>query len=217
MRSTFLSAFGLIALLATGEAGAQGRVERRAAPAPSPPATSSPPSAPAPVMPDAPDPPPVLAPVAPLPAPIAVPETPAPLMPLTPPAPPVILPPLAVPVRPTPAPAPVAIVPGAPGSAAPIEGGWRITFGPGTADLNPVTAQAMRDFARGLAPQTTVTVSAFAPGAPEDPSTARRLSLARALAARGVLIAEGIASPRIIVRALGAVRPSPMGRPTGSI
>ena len=65
----------------------------------------------------------------------------------------------------------------------------------------------MRDFARGLAPQTTVTVSAFAPGAPEDPSTARRLSLARALAARGVLIAEGIASPRIIVRALGASPP----------
>jgi hypothetical protein len=39
---------------------------------------------------------------------------------------------------------------------------------------------------------------------PEDPSTARRLSLGRALAARAVLINEGIPSTRIYPRALGA-------------
>ena len=49
-----------------------------------------------------------------------------------------------------------------------------------------------------------VQVTAFAAGSPEDPSTPRRLSLARALAARAVLINEGIASTRIYVRALGS-------------
>ena len=47
-------------------------------------------------------------------------------------------------------------------------------------------------------------MTATAAGAAEDPSTPRRLSLSRALAARGVLIAEGIASPRIYVKSLGA-------------
>ena len=44
----------------------------------------------------------------------------------------------------------------------------------------------------------------MAPGTEEDPSTPRRLSLARALAVRSVLITEGIASPRIYVKAMGA-------------
>jgi outer membrane protein OmpA-like peptidoglycan-associated protein len=155
-------------------------------------------------MPDAPIAPPMIHPAAP-PAPAAeAPAAPPPLMPLAPPAPPVIPPPIAVPARPAPAPAPVEIVAGAPGTAARLDGGWRITFGPGLSALNPATAQALRDLARTLPAQASVTVSAFAPGTPEDPSLARRLSLARALAARGVLIAEGIASPRILVRALGA-------------
>ena len=47
-------------------------------------------------------------------------------------------------------------------------------------------------------------MAAYAAGSPEDPSTPRRLSLARALAARAVLINEGIASTRIYVRALGS-------------
>ena len=42
------------------------------------------------------------------------------------------------------------------------------------------------------------------PGTPEDPSTARRLSLSRALAVRSALMADGVASSRIYVRALGA-------------
>jgi len=45
---------------------------------------------------------------------------------------------------------------------------------------------------------------AYAAGRPEDPSTARRLSLSRALAVRAALMADGISSNRIYVRALGA-------------
>jgi outer membrane protein OmpA-like peptidoglycan-associated protein len=134
-------------------------------------------------------------------------------MPLAPPAPPVIPPPLAVPARPAPVPAPIEIAADAPGTASRTEEGWRITFGPGSSVLNPATAQALRDLARGLPAQASVTVAAYAPGTPEDPSTARRLSLARALAVRGMLIAEGIASPRILVRALGASAPISAGPP----
>ena len=257
MHSVMFLAFALACLLVVGEAGAQGRVDRRAldaltgapaaapvpAPAPAdqerpqrprgaaqprqvlppPPAAAAPASAnsaPAPTMPDAPDPPPTLAPQAQVPATTAppapsappVPPAPAtllpPLLPLEPPAPPVIPPPLAVPMRPVPPPPIVEVVADAPGIASRTDEGWRITFGPGRAALNPATAQAMREMARGLPAHATVTVLAFAPGAAEDPSTARRLSLERALAARGLLIAEGIASSRIFVRALGANQPA---------
>jgi hypothetical protein len=49
-----------------------------------------------------------------------------------------------------------------------------------------------------------VTVQAYAQGTKEDPSTPRRLSLSRGLAARAVLLNDGIASTRIYLRALGA-------------
>ncbi len=51
---------------------------------------------------------------------------------------------------------------------------------------------------------TSFNVVAYAAGTPEDPSTARRLSLSRALAVRSALMADGIGSSRIYVRALGA-------------
>ncbi len=156
-------------------------------------------------MPDAPDPPPVLAPT--VEAAPAVPEptsAPAPLMPFAPPAPPVIPPPLAVPTRPVPPPPVVETVPDAQGSATKTDDGWRITFGPGKSDLNPAMVQALRGLARALPAQASITVSAFAPGTPEDPSSSRRLSLSRGLAVRGVLITEGLVSTRITVRALGA-------------
>jgi hypothetical protein len=54
------------------------------------------------------------------------------------------------------------------------------------------------------ADSATFNVVAYATGTPEDPSTARRLSLSRALAVRSVLMANGISSSRIYVRALGA-------------
>lgn len=175
-----------------------------------PPAAASPPvaqvaapSAPAPTMPDAPDPPPVISPVA-ASAAAELSSAPAPVMPLAPPAPPVIPPPIAVPTRPPPPPPVVEVVADAQGVASKTDAGWRITFGPGKSDLNPAMVRALRDLARALPAQASVTVSAFAPGAPEDPSSSRRLSLARGLAVRGVLITEGLASTRITVRALGA-------------
>ena len=51
---------------------------------------------------------------------------------------------------------------------------------------------------------TSFNVVAYAAGTPGDPSTARRLSLARALAVRSALMANGVGSSRIYVRALGA-------------
>ena len=51
---------------------------------------------------------------------------------------------------------------------------------------------------------TSFNVVAYAAGTPEDPSTARRLSLSRALAVRSALMADGVGSSRIYVRALGA-------------
>ena len=51
---------------------------------------------------------------------------------------------------------------------------------------------------------TTFNVLAYAPGKPDDPSTARRVSLSRAMAVRSALIADGVPSARIFVRAMGA-------------
>jgi hypothetical protein len=67
--------------------------------------------------------------------------------------------------------------------------GIRLDFATGEADLTQATADA---------------VKALAAGVPEDPSTARRLSLSRALAVRSALIAYGVPSERIYVHALGA-------------
>ena len=120
---------------------------------------------------------------------------------------PVALPPptLVVPARPPPPPTPVSVLPAAPGQALTIAGGARITFGPGQSDLNPATDAAIKALmhAAPRSDATTFTVAAYAQGTPEDPSTARRLSLARALAVRSVLITEGVASVRIYVKALG--------------
>ncbi len=186
--------------------------QQRTAPA-QPPAPSPAPPAPVITMPLAPDPPPVIAPLPPAATTaisgsgLSAPEPLPPLVPMAPPGPPVIAPPVAVPTRPTPVPTPVEVVAGAAGEASRIEGGVRITFGPGKADLNAATAGAVRELARALPGNATLTLTAFAPGTPDDPSTARRLSLSRALAARSLLIAEGLPSPRITVRSLGASEP----------
>jgi outer membrane protein OmpA-like peptidoglycan-associated protein len=110
------------------------------------------------------------------------------------------------PPHPVEPPPPVPIVADAAGDATKIVGGTRITFGAGKADLNPVTAAAVSALARVVKadPNIDLNVYAYAAGPPDDPSTPRRLSLSRALAARAVLISEGIASTRIYVRALGA-------------
>lgn len=84
--------------------------------------------------------------------------------------------------------------------------GLRVTFGAGEADLSPDSAAAIKSMAQ-KAPGgdgTTFNVVAYAAGTPDDPSTARRLSLSRALAVRSALMAGGVSSSRIYVRALGA-------------
>lgn len=144
-------------------------------------------------------------PATPPPAPPARPVPP----PAVPPAPPpaaLVPPPVAVPTQRSAPPPPVPVAPDAPGEAAAIPGGTRVTFGPDRSDLNPATEAALRGLARSLKADDSaaVNVLAYAAGGPDDPSTPRRLSLARALAARAVLIHEGIVSTRIYVRALGA-------------
>jgi outer membrane protein OmpA-like peptidoglycan-associated protein len=51
---------------------------------------------------------------------------------------------------------------------------------------------------------TTFNVLAYAANDPDDPSAARRLSLARAIAVRAVLMSDGVPSSRIYLRALGS-------------
>ncbi len=154
-------------------------------------------------------------PPAPAHASAAKPAAPArpPVVPTVPPEIAAIPPAVPVPIsRPPPVPT-VPIADDAPGEATPIPGGVRVTFGPDRADLNPVTEPALRSFARTVkAEQAAVNVVATAAGSADDPSTPRRLSLSRALAARAVLITEGIPSTRIYVRALGANGP-PDGPP----
>ena len=84
--------------------------------------------------------------------------------------------------------------------------GLRVTFGAGQADLSPASAAAIKNIVQSApaGDSASFNVLAYAAGTPEDPSTARRLSLARALAVRSALMADGIASSRIYVRALGA-------------
>ncbi len=130
-------------------------------------------------------------------------------VPAAPPPAPVLPPPIVVPTRPVPPPPPVPVKADAPGEATPQKDGLRLTFGADRSDLNPTTDAAVRALAHTGPPfaATTFTVTAYAAGNADDPSTPRRLSLDRALAVRSVLIAEGIPSTRIYVKALGASMP----------
>jgi outer membrane protein OmpA-like peptidoglycan-associated protein len=131
---------------------------------------------------------------------------PLPTVPLAPPTNPVILPPpQTLPVHPRPQPPPVPIKADAPGAPSFIPGGIRLTFGAGVADLNQANDEALLDIAaRAKAdPALTVSVTAWAPGTTEDPSTPRRLSLDRALAVRAVLINAGLVSDRVLAVAKG--------------
>lgn len=83
--------------------------------------------------------------------------------------------------------------------------GLRLTFAPEQSDLNPASIGSIKELA-AKAPagdDTTFNVKAYSPGKPDDPSTARRVSLSRAMAVRAALVADGVRSARIFVRALG--------------
>ena len=119
--------------------------------------------------------------------------------------------PLPLPVVPTnkPATPPPAVLPTAAGTGAAAPGGLRITFGSGQGEMSPASEQSLKALVAKASRSETVSynVLAYAPGTAEDPSTARRLSLARGLAVRSVLMSAGVPSTRIYVRALGANDP----------
>ena len=83
--------------------------------------------------------------------------------------------------------------------------GLRITFIPGHSDITPDTEDVLRRFARTVpdTPGITVDVRSYASGSSDDASSSRRMSLARSLAVRAALIAGGVPSTRVFVRAFG--------------
>jgi outer membrane protein OmpA-like peptidoglycan-associated protein len=90
-------------------------------------------------------------------------------------------------------------------AAEPITTGLRLAFAPGESDLSPESSTSIKQLAAStpLGDSTTFNVLAYAPGKADDPSTARRVSLSRAMAVRSALVADGVPSARIFVRALG--------------
>jgi outer membrane protein OmpA-like peptidoglycan-associated protein len=106
----------------------------------------------------------------------------------------------------TPAPPPPPISETAKSAASATGEGLRVTFGTGESDLSPASAEAIHGLVKSApaGDATSYNVVAYAAGTPEDPSTARRVSLSRALAVRSALIADGVGSARIYVRALGS-------------
>jgi outer membrane protein OmpA-like peptidoglycan-associated protein len=90
-------------------------------------------------------------------------------------------------------------------SAAPTATGLRLTFAAGESDLSPDSRASIKQLTQAAPPTDTTTfnVLAYAPGRTDDPSTARRISLSRAMAVRTALVADGVPSARIFVRALG--------------
>ena len=93
------------------------------------------------------------------------------------------------------------------GTASPLPNGVRVTFGPQSQDLNPTTEAAVRAVAQGFRANGygSINISAYAEGTPDDPSSARRLALARALTVRAVLINAGVESHRIYPRSMAAI------------
>ena len=146
---------------------------------------------------------------APAPAPSPAPP-PAAGRPVAQPIPPVIPPPSApapqIAAAPVPAPAPVqtaalSTVRLADGSTQ----ASRLPFQTGSSTVTPDSERELRRLAQALAGnENRIQLRAYADGPDDRPSTARRLSLSRALAVRSFLIEAGLRSTRIDVRALGS-------------
>lgn len=98
-----------------------------------------------------------------------------------------------------------AALPPASATAGP-EGGKRLIFAEGTADLDEAAKQVLRAAAETLKTDQNARVQLLAYAGSDDDSAsrARRLSLSRALAVRQFLIKEGVRSTRMDVRALGS-------------
>jgi len=135
-------------------------------------------------------------------APAPVPALKPPTIAVVPPEIALLPPPVVVPTRQPGKVIPPAPVPGAVGDAVAIKNGIRLDFAPDSSDLNVAMERALRDFAKRAAPGP-ISLDAYSSGNDSDPSTPRRLSLARVLAARAILIDAGIASAKIYPRAHG--------------
>ncbi len=168
------------------------------------------------------------------PATAALPPVPA-VSDAAPPAVGTLPPPASAPAAPVaaatpPAPAPAPPPPPALAAKQPAAINVRILFARAQTDLNPAGIEAIKGLIKSTAAggATGFTVSAYADGAADDPSSGRRLSLARAQAARAALIDNGVPSNQITVRALGGrvgegppdrvdiVTGNATGTPTGS-
>ncbi|MBB2158782.1 hypothetical protein HLH48_01075 [Gluconacetobacter sacchari] len=135
---------------------------------------------------------------------------PPPTIPAAPPPPPIIRPPVVdVPLHPPAPPPEVPVKADAVGRATDLPAGLRLTFAPGSADMNAAMIDRVKGFAAILmqAPYARAEIDATASGAADDVSTPRRLSLMRGLAVRSILMHAGIASTRIYVRAIGVPPP----------
>jgi outer membrane protein OmpA-like peptidoglycan-associated protein len=129
-----------------------------------------------------------------------------PTVPRAPPPNPVIVPPPPViPTHPPVLPPAIKPNPAATTTATQIDNGTRLVFGAGSAELNQPSFDALTAIAAAAKadPALEISVTAWAPGTPEDPSTPHRLSLDRVLVARAVLIHAGIVSERIHAVAKG--------------
>ena len=84
------------------------------------------------------------------------------------------------------------------------EEGLRVVFSGSSSRLTGEGEAELRALVQSIAEtETRIQLKAFAAGSADRPSTARRLSLSRALAVRSFLIEQGLRSTRIDVRALG--------------
>ena len=91
-------------------------------------------------------------------------------------------------------------------TATPETSGLQLVFKPAESDLSPDADAAVGRLVKATPSGDTISynVIAYAAGRADDPSVARRTSLARGLAVRGALIADGVPSTRIYVRAMGS-------------
>ncbi len=149
----------------------------------------------------------VATPTPPVPPTVATPAPPLATLPTG--APPIALlapiPPPAAPITAAPpTPAPVSATSGTTATLA--NTGLSLVFKSAESDLSPSANDAIGALVKGTPIGSTVTfnVVAYAQGVADDPSAARRTSLARGLSVRTALIADGVPSTHIYVRALGS-------------
>ncbi len=96
-----------------------------------------------------------------------------------------------------------------PGGMSPLrDGAYRVAFLVGQSALQPGMAPTLAEIGRRLAAANAagtgrITIEGHASGPAADAATARRISLARAIAVRDALVAGGLDETRVDVRALG--------------